>query len=191
MVLPAKIFDIVAPYRAPVTLGEILPWMLLALVVSAVLWLVVRFIRKLKKKGKEVIEPVKQEAAHIIAFRELEKLRKEKLWQTGEVKKYYSRLTEIVRQYLEDRFQVYSLEMTTSETLEALVKTGFKKDDSYGKLRSVLTGADLVKFAKYKPEPDENELCFASSWDFVTTTKEEEAIDEKNANKQDPEGKTS
>lgn len=184
----AKIFDIVAPYRAPVTIGEILPWLLLALVISAVLWLVIRFIRKLKKKEKEIIIPVKREPAHIIAYRELEKLRKEKLWQSGEVKKYYSRLTEIVRRYLENRFQVYSLEMTTSETLEELLKTGFKKDDSYNKLRSVLTGADLVKFAKYKPEPDENELCFASSWDFVTTTKEEEVYDNNNGNKKEAEG---
>jgi hypothetical protein len=175
----AKIFDIVAPYRAPVTLGEILPWILILLLASAIVWLIIRFIRKFKRTRQEVVMPVNIEPAHIIAFRELEKLKNEKLWQRGEIKKYYTRLTEIIRQYLENRFQVYSLELTTSETLEALIKTGFRKDESYNRLKSVLTGADLVKFAKYRPEPDENEICFASSWDFVTATKVAEVVEDK------------
>ena len=62
---------------------------------------------------------------------ELEILKEEQLWQKGEVKIYYTRLTEILRKYLENRFRVYSLELTTDETLEALVNTGFKKDDQH------------------------------------------------------------
>ena len=58
--------------------------------------------------------------------------------------------------------------------MEALVKTGFKKDGSYNQLKSVLTGADLVKFAKYKPVPAENESHFQTSWNFVLATMEEE-----------------
>jgi hypothetical protein len=175
----AKIFDIAPPYRAPLTLGEILPWILLALLAALIVWAIIKLVRKFKKTKKEVIAPVNVEPAHIIAYRELEKLQGEMLWQKGEAKKYYTRLTEIIRQYLENRFQVYSLELTTSETLEALVKTGFKKNESYIKLKSVLTGADLVKFAKYKPEPIENETSFSNSWDFVSATKVIEEVEEK------------
>jgi len=74
--------------------------------------------------------------------------------------------------------------MTTSETLEELLKTGFRKDDSYTKLKSVLNGADLVKFAKYKPDPSENELSFEYSWDFVIATKKEESATEPGVSKQ-------
>jgi hypothetical protein len=177
MIAPAdtvtKIFDIVKPYKAPLTVGEVLPWVLIAAVIGALAWLAVRYFRKLKSTGGE-IEPVRiPDPAHIIAFRELEKLRDEKLWQNGEIKQYYTRLTEILRQYLENRFRVFSLEMTTSETLEALVKTGFKKDGSYNQLKDVLKGADLVKFAKYNPEPAEHESIFQESWNFVLATKEE------------------
>jgi large-conductance mechanosensitive channel len=175
----AKIYDIAAPYRAPLTLGEILPWILLAVLVSAIIWLIVKLIRKFKRVKKDEIVPAITEPAHVIAFRELEKLKNEKLWQNGETKKYYIRLTEIIRQYLENRFGVNSLELTTSETLEALIKTGFKKDESFNKLRSVLTGADLVKFAKYKPDPAENESVYSNSYDFVSATKAEEVIEEK------------
>ena len=169
----AKIYDIIKPYRAPVTVGEILPWVLLVAVLAVLVWAIIRFIRKFKK-SKTGIEPViDPDPAHVIAFRELEKLREEKLWQKGEIKNYYTKLTEILRQYLENRFRVFSLELTTAETLEVLVKTGFKKDASYNQLKTILTGADLVKFAKYNPEPSENESHFQNSWDFVLHYKRE------------------
>jgi hypothetical protein len=172
----AKIFDIIEPYGAPLTFGEIIPWILITALVLFVFWFGLKFLHKLKKSKKGVEIIINPDPAHIIAFRELEKLKEEKLWQKGEIKKYYTKLTEILRQYLENRFRVFSLELTTSETLEALVKTGFKKDGSYNHLKTVLTGADLVKFAKYNPEPSENELHFQNSWDFILATKEKEVI---------------
>ena len=59
-----------------------------------------------------------------------------------------------------------------------LYRTGFKKDGSYNQLKSVLTSADLVKFAKYTPEPAEHESIFQDSWNFVLATKEEPAYDD-------------
>jgi len=171
-----KIYDIIKPYRAPVTLGEVLPWVLIVALIIALAWAAIRFIRKLKKSKTAVEAVIDPDPAHVIAFRELEKLREEKLWQKGEIKNYYTKLTEILRQYLENRFRVFSLELTTSETLMALLKVGFKKDVSYNQLKTVLNGADLVKFAKYSPEPSENESHFQNSWDFVLATKENEVI---------------
>jgi hypothetical protein len=172
----AKIFDIIRPYKAPVTMGEVLPYLLIAVLLGTATWLAIRYIRKHKKAKKGIETFIPSDPAHVIAFRELEKLRNEELWQKGETKKYYTKLTEILRQYLENRFRVYSLELTTAETLEVLVKTGFKKDGSYNNLKTVLTGADLVKFAKYNPVPSENEIHFKNSWNFVLATKEIELI---------------
>jgi len=175
-----KIYDIIRPYRAPVTIGEIIPWVLAAALVAALIWYVLRLVKKFRKKEKGVEEVIINEPAHIIAFRELERLRNDQVWQKGEIKLYYTRLTEILRQYLENRYNVFSLELTTAETLDALVKTGFKRDEHYDKLRSILSGADLVKFAKHNPEPTENDLHFQNSWDFVQLTKEEvKAMEEK------------
>ena len=168
----AKIFDIIQPYKAPVTFQEVLPWLLIAALVGILSWAAVRYLRRFRKSRTIETPYIPPEAAHIIAFRELEKLRNEQLWQKGETKKYYTTLTEILRQYLENRFRVYSLELTTDETLEALVKTGFKKNGAYDELKTVLNGADLVKFAKYIPVPIENESHFQSSWDFVLATRE-------------------
>jgi len=179
----AKIYDIIKPYRAPLTIVEVLPWVLIVALLCALIWFAIRFIRKLKKSKTGIEAVIDPDPAHIIAFRELEKLREEQLWQKGELKNYYTKLTEILRQYLENRYRIFSLELTTAETLAALVKSGFKKDGSYIQLKTVLTGADLVKFAKYKPESSVNEMHFQNSWDFVLATKENEmipvAVDEK------------
>jgi hypothetical protein len=181
----AKIFDIIKPYKAPVTFGEILPWLLIAALLGAIVWAVIRYLPKLRKSAAEQNVFVPSDPAHVIAFRELERLKSEELWQKGETKKYYTELTEILRQYLENRFRVYSLELTTAETLEALVKTGFKKNGSYNDLKTVLTGADLVKFAKYNPVASENESHFQTSWNFVLITKEDEiAVEEKRSDKE-------
>lgn len=174
----AKFFDIIKPYKAPVTFGEVLPWLLLIALLGVIVWAIIRYLPKLRKSKAEADVYVPADPAHVIAFRELERLKSEELWQKGEIKKYYTQLTEILRQYLENRFRVYSLELTTSETLEALVKTGFKKDGSYNDLKTVLTGADLVKFAKYSPVASENESHFQSSWNFVVVTKEDEIVAE-------------
>jgi len=184
----AKIFDIIKPYKARVTIGEVLPWLLIAAITGVLIWTALRFLRKLKKSKTGIETFIPTDPAHVIAFRELESLKNEELWQKGEIKKYYTKLTEILRQYLENRFRVYSLELTTAETLEALFKTGFKKDGSYNNLKTVLTGADLVKFAKYNPVASDNESHFQNSWNFVLATKENEietgSVEEKASGKE-------
>ena len=183
----AQIFDIIAPYKAPVSAGEILPWLLIAALAAMLVYFALMIYKKYKKK--EIVEEVVKlsEPAHVIAFRELEKLQNEKLWQQGEVKLYYTRLTEILRQYLENRFGVNSLELTTDETLTMLLHSGFKKDKDFEQLKSILENADMVKFAKYNPMAFENEARFNESWRFVDNTKHvpDEAVGAENDNHQE------
>jgi hypothetical protein len=167
-----RIFDIIRPYKAPLTIGEVLPWLLLFILICAAVWYLIRIIKKMRMKKTGEVIPVNPDPAHIIAFRQLEQLKEEKLWEKGEIKGYYTKLTEILRVYLENRFGIYSMELTTIETLAELKRTGFREDEPFRKLRTVLTGADLVKFAKYNPEPSENELQFNYAWEFVEITKQ-------------------
>ncbi len=169
------VYDIVAPYGAPMTIDEVLPWVLLAVLIAAAVYGLYRLlyfiIRKRIKNGEEEIE-VPREPAHIVAFRELEKLRGEELWQKGDIKEYYSRLTCILRQYLDDRYGINSMELTTAETLYILVRTGFKKDEQYSKLKMILDGSDLVKFAKHNPGNEIHESFFDETKHFVDVTME-------------------
>jgi len=172
------IFDIVEPLKIPVTAGEIIPWILLTALLIIVIWLTVRLIKRYRKVKPEDMHQRPSEPAHVIAFRELENLKMMKLWQKGETKEYYSRLTEIIRQYLYNRFSVESMEMTTPETLAVVEKSVSLDDSQFRILRTILTGGDLVKFAKYNPEPSENELHFDYAWDFVKATMQIPVSDE-------------
>jgi len=164
------IFDIIDPGRVPLTAGEIIPWILLAAGVLIIAWILTKLVKRFGKGKDSAVKQEITEPAHVIAFRKLEKLRDEKLWQKGEVKLYYSRLTEIIREYLMNRYSIPALELTTVETLEALLRNGIAEDEVFRKLRTILTGGDLVKFAKYQPEPSENEIHFDYAWEYVKAT---------------------
>jgi len=108
--------------------------------------------------------------AHEIALTALTQLKGEKLWQQGDIKTYQSRLTYIIREYLENRYEVPALESTTDEILRSLKNVDF--DSSWkDKLQNILQVADLVKFAKAKPPADFHDKVLQEAEDFVIATK--------------------
>lgn len=107
---------------------------------------------------------------HEIALQKLEELKKQKLWQQGQVKEYHSELTYIVREYLENRFGILALEQTTDEILEQLRKSDFDRALSE-KLTNLLQTADLVKFAKALPPADFHDQAMAYVEEFILETK--------------------
>ena len=107
----------------------------------------------------------------------LESLKVKKLWQAGKVKDYYTELTDIVRIYIEERFSVQAVEMTTEEILEGL-KDSYIDQESINKLARTLVLADLVKFAKEKPLPLENDTSMNNTIDFVKETRSEREVEE-------------
>ncbi|MFW5699326.1 MAG: hypothetical protein ACOCXS_00315 [Bacteroidota bacterium] len=174
--LQEDIKDIKGPLRAPVTFREILPW-LLGVIVAAGIMVFLMYYFKQQKADKPIIQVKKpREPAHVRALRDLEKLKAEKLWQQGKIKEYYSRLTDIVRLYIEERYNIPAMEETSSELLYEFEKRGWKKEIAYELLRQLLVIADLAKFAKEKPLPDENEGYFNNAVKLIEHTKEEPII---------------
>lgn len=167
------------PLKVPLTFKEILPWLLLAvlaiLVISAVL-----FYLKKRKKAEPVfqIRSRVQLLPHEMALSELEKLRARKLWQQGRTKEYHSELTDVLRKYIENRFSIIAMEMTSFEILDAVETQKVMNAGSIEKLSYILTLADLVKFAKMQPLPAENELSMENAIATVldTTVKKESSI---------------
>jgi len=165
------IFDIKLPYGAPVKFIEVLPYILGILILAGVLIVANWFIRKRKWKKQEGVRFKPLIPPHITALQELDKVKEERLWQNNREKEYYSRLTEILRIYLEGRYEIYAMEQTSEEILGSLGKTGFNDNRLFDKLRSTLTISDLAKFAKLKPSPNENEGCLLDAYVFVNDTK--------------------
>lgn len=132
------------------------------------------------RKKQEVIEVKAKLPAHQIALQRLSSLKKKDYIKKGQEKEYYSEITEIIRVYLEDRFDVRALELTSNEIINRLKYTNISPDDKYA-LREVLETSDLVKFAKMKPSEMDNENALFKAEEFVRHTKmspEEIALEE-------------
>jgi hypothetical protein len=109
-----------------------------------------------KKRQNEKIEEEIYKTPIEKATNLLNNLEKKELWQHGEVKAYYSELTDIVRNYIEEAIEIPAMESTTSELIEGLKIASLKKkmklsQETIENLFVVLKQADLVKFAKSKP----------------------------------------
>jgi hypothetical protein len=132
--------------------------------------------RARRKKPTPVAKPVIRRPAHEIAFEQLAAAEKEKLWQNGNYKEYHSRLSDIVRTYIEHRFGINAMELTTDEILASLKTMPAREKDL---LRHVLSLSDLVKFAKASPINTENELSISYARDFIEATKAYEIAEKK------------
>ena len=130
--------------------------------------LTIYFVRK-KKEPKPVPEgPV--ETLQEKALRELSALEAKQLWQERQVKEYYVELTDIVRAYIEQRFKTPAMELTTDELLG---KAQALKEmiPHYSSLSMILQTADLAKFAKAQPLPEEHVEAMEKAKQFIATSK--------------------
>ena len=165
------IFDIKEPYQVPFSL---LSWIkrykywiggsfaIVAILTALILWLIYR-----KPKPQIIVKPKKPKIpAHKIALKKLKDIDHQKLWQHNKVKLYHSSVSEIIREYLELRFNIIALESTTPEIMSAVQSLSIGEEQKE-KLKQILTLSDFVKFAKANPLPNENEQCLKDAVAFV------------------------
>lgn len=106
---------------------------------------------------------------HEKALEELYKLKEEKLWQSGQEKLYYTQLIDILREYIDSRFSINAMEMTTTEILASL-RANKETKLVEANLKTILEVADFVKFAKMRPLPEDNEASMRNAIKFVEST---------------------
>jgi hypothetical protein len=159
------------PIKVPISFREMLPWIVAGVLVIALVTLFIYWLRKRRKaepvfrlKPRIIMQP------HETALMELEKLRIKKLWQGGKIKEYHTELTEIIRKYIEERFGIMALEMTSDEISDALNEQAVISKSDLNNLIQIFSMADLVKFAKAQPLPSEHELSLEQAVIFVKDT---------------------
>ena len=150
-------------YRDSVHLGIIVLFLALSLA-----WVVVRFV-----KNKPIIRIVRikpQEPSHIVALSRIESIKNDDAWKDDDnVKEYYTRLTDALREYMFARFGFNASEMTTSEILDSLHSIDNK--ENIAELKEILETADLVKFAKLHPTTNDNNRNMTNAIEYVNVTK--------------------
>jgi hypothetical protein len=138
---------------------------LVIILIAAIIYL----LRRYREQGH--ILPKKPEPSpYEVATKNLALLKEKKLWEQGMEKEYYTELTEILRVYLQGRFGINAMEMTSRQILAALSKNPEIKDKRHY-VRPILDMADFVKFAKVNPLPDDNVISYENACKFVEETK--------------------
>lgn len=169
----ARITDIREPFNAEFILAELLqywPWLVGALlligsIIGIRYWYKHIYVKAEKPKKQKPTEP-----CEVTALRDLERIREEKLWQRNLFKEYYSDITDTLRKYICSRYNVNAMESTSDEILDALREPLANDNDDKKRIESVLATADLVKFAKHEPLPDENDMAIKHAIEFVNGT---------------------
>lgn len=151
--LKQKLYDIKPITEVPSSKSWIWKLLLVLAILGAIGYGIYWWMKKrqTKKIEEEIYKTPIEKATSLLNV-----LEKKQLWQKGEVKEYYSELTDIARNYIEEAIEIPAMESTTSELIEALRIASMKKkmalsQETIENLEKVLKQADLVKFAKSKP----------------------------------------
>ncbi len=151
--LQQKMYDIKDIGPAENQIGDWWKYLLILILIIGIGGLVYWYLRKHQKKKieEEIFKTPIEKATSL-----LQTLENKELWQKGEIKAYYSELTDITRNYIEEAIEIPAMESTTSELIQGLRAASVKKkmtlsQETIENLERVLKQADLVKFAKSKP----------------------------------------
>ena len=145
---------------------------LMLLLIAADYWLYLRL-----RDNKPVVKSLKlvrRLLPHQKARREIEQIKADRMPADENSKEYYTRLTDTLRRYIEERYGFSAMEMTSSEIIEQLMSVG---DEGLDELRRLFDTADLVKFAKYSTLLGENDQNLVSAIDFINRTKIDKPVE--------------
>ena len=159
------------PLGLPLSVIYVLPWILLLVLLGALgYWVWVKRGRSEPSPRRSVEIP---RFPHEDAYGALDRLEASDLLERGEIKEYHILASEIIRTYVEGRFGVYALEMTTGEVVERLRSSDLPEDavEAFGAFAS---RCDLVKFAKLRPTPVASRKILEAARAFVDQTKPHE-----------------
>ena len=169
-----SIYDLKPQLTLKFKLAEIrgyIAWgLLIALLVALAIYGLHRYLEARGRHLKDLFKPAPPEPPHVVAIKALEALHHQKLWQNNKHKLYYSTLTDILRTYIAGRWEVGAMEMTSDEIITAMRQEELPEKARMD-LTSVLMDADLVKFAKFTPEAEQNESDYTKVYYFVEETK--------------------
>ncbi len=159
--------DIKEPVELPFDWRELLPYFAIALIAILIILLFIYFWRKRKAKPENVEEvPEPAIPDFELALQKFDKIKSEKIWKTGKLKQYYIDISDVLREFIENRYKINAPELTSDEILMA-IKTKLQQTGQYNNLRAILTLSDLAKFAKYTPGELENDKVIDDAIAFV------------------------
>ena len=162
--------DIKFPIYIPFNYFFWISMAVIVILVAVITYLGYLLWKRRKEKGYLFSPPSPPRPAHEIALEALEELYNSNLLEEKQFKKFFSRLSEIIRAYLEGRYFLSALEETTTEIMDD-AKQHIDEKNLLDDLKNILELSDLIKFAKYIPVEKEIDESKAQSLNFIDATK--------------------
>jgi len=176
-----QIHDIKGQVKYPLQPYELLPYVLGIWLVAIICILIWAFLSR-KKKAEE--GSAYKDPPYLVALRKLDHYRGNKYWAPEKQKTFYSGITDALREYIESRYGIDAMEMTTAEIFKDLKTSGIPAD-LYEEMKTLFETADFVKFAKHSASDEENAAALPVAVRFVTSTYQEQLDEEEGTSKGD------
>ncbi len=159
-------------------------WLWLLIIILAALTL---YGWQVYKKRGSILPKKPEPTPYEAAMKALNDLKARQLWEKGMEREYFTQLTDILRVYLEKRFGINAMEMTTHQIISTLADNPEVKEKR-GYMRDILDIADFVKFARVRPMPADNISSFENAVRFVEETRPVEPVEDGKEEKEEKGG---
>lgn len=150
--------------------SDLKKWVMAGTVLTVILGLLIFLLLFLRSRKPRIETSAVILSPHEEAYQSLQTLFDSPLIREGQLKEYYVRISEIIRRYMERRYDFAAVEKTTDEIFKNLRDLKIA-DGAKAVIKEFLLDADMVKFAKYRPEPREIVLINKKATDIVDKTK--------------------
>nr|WP_314979701.1 DUF4381 domain-containing protein [uncultured Prevotella sp.] len=158
--------------KVPFSWGEWVPVILVIVLALILICFVFYLYRNLcHKKNGRALKKARALSYYEQAKHDLSEIAANKMLY-AEQKAYYTDVTNVLRKYISQRYNINALEMTSHEILESM-----KDVCDVSELKVVFNTADLVKFAKYSTDANDMTYYLDSIVHFIDSTKVEETKD--------------
>ena len=159
--------DIKGQVRYPLTFAEVFPWVFGGWLLSLLIILVICLV--IMRRRKEDPAFARRDPAHIVALRKLDSYRGSQMWVPEKQKTFYSGVTDALREYIDSRYGISAMEMTTAEIFDEIRSTDVP-ENLRKEVKDLFDRADFVKFAKYVATDEDNASVLPVAVRFITET---------------------
>lgn len=161
--------EVKGPLGIPLGLGRILLILLATILIPALLYALYRRLARDDPESPASRPFVPLRPPHEVALEALEALEGSPLLDRGEVKEFHIQLSDILRVYVEGRFRVPALEMTSGDILAGMAEARVEPSVQEG-FQTFLYPCDMVKFAKLRPDAEASSGLLAMGRQLVNST---------------------
>mgnify|MGYP006962708094 CR=1 FL=1 len=173
--------------RVKLTWLDVLPYVLLGIAWVLLVLGIIYVLRHRKRKAVPAVIQQPLQPPYEEAMAQLKQWQAEQPWTKMQMKEYFTRLTDVLRRYVERAFEIPAMEITSGELLEQIDKHPILREHR-AVWEEILSEADRVKFARWPSSPEMAAHCLEKAIQVVEVTHQAQEAERRTAESASPAG---